>query len=70
MDKRHFSKYESGNTADKNDFIGKKRYESSTDHSYSRDRNSSHIRNDCESKININYNKQTQFLYRINKYLI
>ncbi len=51
MEKKHFSKYESGNTADKNDFIGKKRHESNNDYPYSRDRNSIHLKNDYESKI-------------------
>ncbi len=48
MDKKYLNRYESSNTAEKNDFIGKKRYESSSDH-YSKDRNSSHLRGDYDS---------------------
>lgn len=49
MEKKYFNKYESSSTAEKNDFIGKKRYESSSDH-YSKERNSSHLRSDYDSK--------------------
>lgn len=49
MDKKYLNKYESSNTADKNDFIGKKRHESSSEHYYSKDRNSSHFKSDYDS---------------------
>jgi len=49
MDKKHIGKYESSISAEKNDFIGKKRYESNNDHSYSKERGFNHIRHDYES---------------------
>jgi hypothetical protein len=43
MERKYFSKYESGNTSEKHEFIGKKRNEGN-DYSYSRDRNQNYYK--------------------------
>jgi hypothetical protein len=51
MEKKYFNKYESSNNAEKNDFIGKKRCEGSSDHSNLKDRNSGHFKSEYDSII-------------------
>ena len=51
MDKKYFNKYESSNAVEKNDFIGKKRSDISSDHSNPKDRNSGHFKSEYDSMI-------------------
>lgn len=48
MERKGFSKHDQVNYGDKNEFIGKKRFENNSEHSYSRERNQNYIRHNYD----------------------